>query len=423
MQRGLGGGLRRIRTWCTELARLLTLLLVFGASSAHAGGLSTLLTDLYGGDGILLATPPSGFNHSPHFSASSLDDLNSLSEELTSALGFFAFNSTVSSYTFDLERGVPVRTTDSLGPILSERATTLGARRLNVGFSYNRIDFKRFEGDDLDDITLFFDHDDINNDGILGPPGCDCAELDKVRVDLDIELAQDVYSIYGTFGVLKNLDIGVAIPLLHVDLKASASAEVDRRHTNSTIVHNFADPPVPPEDFKTSSVKGSATGIGDVLLRGKYNFLRGEEWMPNLAFLGQVKFPTGDEDDLLGTGDWRGMPMLIADKTYGRVSPHVNLGFEIVGGKSDLNNLKYFIGADVRLHERATTVIDLLGRWEPSGDGVGDNLLDIAIGGKFNVYRSLVLVTNFIVPLNRNQGLRPDFIWALGFEYTFGGGG
>ncbi len=145
--------------------------------------------------------------------------------------------------------------------------------------------------------------------------------------------------------------------------------------------------------------------------------------MPNLAVLGQVKFPTGDEDDLLGTGDWRGMPMLIADKTYGRVSPHVNLGFEIVGGKSDLNNLTYFIGADVRLHERATTVIDLLGRWEPSGDGVGDNLLDIAIGGKFNVYRSLVLVTNFIVPLNRNQGLRPDLIWAFGFEYTFGGSG
>ena len=69
-------------------------------------------------------------------------------------LGIFAFNSTVSSYTFDLELGVPVRSTESLGPILSERATTLGARRLNVGFSYNRIDFKRFEGTDLDDITV-----------------------------------------------------------------------------------------------------------------------------------------------------------------------------------------------------------------------------------------------------------------------------
>jgi hypothetical protein len=32
-----------------------------------------------------------------------------------------------------------------------------------------------------------------------------------------------------------------------------------------------------------------------------------------------------------------------------------------------------------------------------------------------------VLVSNFIVPLNRNEGLRPDFIWSFGFEYTFGG--
>ena len=389
---GRGGGL--IWTRWIAFAGVLMLPLVVGARGASAGDLATLLTELYGGDGILLEPTGGAFpSHAPHFAGSSLDDLNSLSEEVTSALGFFAFNSTVSSYTFDLELGVPVRTSDSLGPILSERATTLGAKRLNVGFSYNRIDFKRFEGADLDDLTIFFDHDDINSDGILGPPGCDCAELDKVRVNLDIELVQDVYSIYGTFGVLKNLDIGVAIPFLHVDLKASASAEVDRRHTNSINIHNFAEPPdtVVGEDSRTSSVKGSATGIGDVLLRGKYNFLRGEEWRPNLAVLGQVKFPTGDEDDLLGTGDWRGMPMLIADKTYGRVSPHVNLGFEIVGGKSDLNNLTYFIGADVRLHERATTVIDLLGRWEPSGDGVGDNLLDIAIGGKFNVYRSLVL--------------------------------
>ena len=73
------------------------------------------------------------------------------------------------------------------------------------------------------------------------------------------------------------------------------------------------------------------------------------------------------------------------------------------------------------MHRRVTSVIDLLGRWEPSGDGIGDNLIDIAIGGKFNVYRSLGLVSNFIVPLNRSQGLRADFVWALGVEYTFGG--
>lgn len=408
------------------LASVLLLFLVTSAGAADAGDLARLLTQLYPGDGPGITLSDTG--HRAHFTGESLVELNTLSEDLTSALGNFATTSTVASYTFDFELGVPVRSTDSLGPIVSERATTIGGLRLNLGFSYNRLDYKRFEGDDLDDITLFFTHFDVNGDGVIGPvPGND-VETDRMQVDLDIDLAQNVFALYGTFGILDNLDVSISVPYLTVDLQAKAFADVERNAVDvmcpdgsrgtSACVHIF-DPP--DGDPMTSLVRGHANGFGDVLLRGKYHFLRSEEWRPNLAFVGQVRFPTGDEDDLLGTGDWRGMPMLVADKTFGWVTPHINLGFEIVGGKSDLNNLKYFVGFDARLHPRFTTVIDLLGRWEPSGDGIGDNLLDIAVGGKFGVFRSLVLVANFIVPLNRNQGLRPDFIWALGVEYTFGG--
>ncbi len=443
---------------CIALAGVLTLLLVVGARAARAEDLARLLTTLYVEPctaldrsicpGIVLETSTlNGAPHAGHFQADSLEELNSLTDDLASSLGVFAFNSTVSSYTFDLELGVPVRTTDSWGPILSERATTLGASRLNLGFSFNRIEFKRFEGDDLDDLTIFFTHQDANGDGILGPtPGFpNDVERERIQVDLDIELDQSVYTLYGTYGFLSNLDIGIAIPILKVDLKARASADVERNAVGvqltgaapcfplpnvglpdcgtSVDVHQFANPPnlLLGEDSMNSSVKGSATGIGDILLRGKYHFLRGEGWRPDLAFVGQVKFPSGDEDNLLGTGDWRGMGMLVADKTFGRVTPHLNLGFEIVGGDSNLNNLKYFVGFDARVHRTFTAVIDLLGRWEPSGDGIGDHLVDAAIGGKFNIIRSLVLVSNFIVPLNRNEGLRPDFVWSFGLEYTFGG--
>jgi hypothetical protein len=112
--------------------------------------------------------------------------------------------------------------------------------------------------------------------------------------------------------------------------------------------------------------------------------------------------------------------MLVADQTFGRYSPHLNLGYEIVGGSSSLNNLRYFVGLDARISQSFTGIFDIIGRWEPSGDGIGDNLVDAAIGGKFNFWRNMVFVTNFIVPLNRNQGLRPDFVWSLGLEYTFG---
>ena len=52
---------------------------------------------------------------------------------------------------------------------------------------------------------------------------------------------------------------------------------------------------------------------------------------------------------------------------------------------------------------------------------VGNHLVDLAFGVRAKVWRSLILNANVQVPMNRNQGLRPDVIWSLGFDYTFGG--
>ncbi len=121
--------------------------LMWESPSARAGSLKNVVKDLYGGNGIVLQpSPPPFFSHAPHFTASSLQGLETLNTGLTSNLGFFAFNSTVAGFAFDIERGIPVRTTESLGPLLAERAPTLGAGKLNLAFAYTRLDFKRFQG-------------------------------------------------------------------------------------------------------------------------------------------------------------------------------------------------------------------------------------------------------------------------------------
>ena len=399
------------------------------AQTARASDLSALLTDLYGGDGIVLDTTTfNGTSHAPHFSADSLAQLNRLSGDLSGALGLFAFNSTAASFTFDLELGVPVRSTDSLGPILAERATTIGEGRLSVGYSYNRVEYKQFNGRALDSLHLFFTHEDVNGDGVLGPnpnanpPQLSDVETDLVQVDLDVELAQDVHTLYANYGVSRNFDLGIAIPIVSVDLSARAHASVVRNATNppSTSVHNFASPPTGLEDLPDSAVRGSASGIGDLLLRGKVQVRRSEGSWPALAVVGQVVAPTGDEDDLLGTGGWRGMGMLVADRTFDQASAHLNVGYEIAEGHGR-DNLRYLAGVDVRLHPRVTAVADIVGRWQPSGAAASRSLVDSAFGAKIDVFRSVVVATNFIVPLNRSHGLRPNFIWALGLEYTFGG--
>ena len=92
--------------------------------------------------------------------------LNDLSDVITSNANLFALPSASGSYTFDVEAGLPVRTTDSFGPILTERAQTIGLGKLNVGFFFSRTDYKQFEGDDLDDLSQTFPHNDC-----CPPPG------------------------------------------------------------------------------------------------------------------------------------------------------------------------------------------------------------------------------------------------------------
>src|SRR5262245_30092094 len=91
------------------------------APAAAEGDLRDLIADLYGGVGITLNA---GF-HQAHFINAAEEELNDLSQVIASDIGSYSFNSSVSSITFDLELGVPVRTEESLGPIFAERASTI----------------------------------------------------------------------------------------------------------------------------------------------------------------------------------------------------------------------------------------------------------------------------------------------------------
>ncbi len=50
------------------------------------------------------------------------------------------------TFEFDPATNVFARTTEGLGPLLSERAQTTGKGKLNVAFSYAYVDFDKFEG-------------------------------------------------------------------------------------------------------------------------------------------------------------------------------------------------------------------------------------------------------------------------------------
>src|SRR5262249_18301610 len=132
------------------------------------------------------------------------------------------------------------------------------------------------------------------------------------------------------------------------------------------------------ESFEDS---GNATGVGDVVLRGKFRLVGGSGG--GLALAADVRLPTGEERDLLGTGATQVRGSLIGSVRLGNFSPHVNGGYtwstkprddRTPEEKSPPNGgtplprltipdqIDYSAGFDWAVHPRVTVAVDVLGR-------------------------------------------------------------
>jgi len=403
----------------------LILLLAGSIRLADAADLKDTIRNLYGGQGILLEPLPLPFpSQESRFQASSLQGLDQLNSQLTSAIGVPSFNSSVTGFTFDIERGVPVRTTESLGTLLTERATTLGARKLDLTFTYTRVNFTKLQGKDLKDLELVFLRGDANGNGIRDTSGPFSFESDVIRARLSVDLTEDIFALIATYGLTAEWDVGFVVPVTHIRLIAKAHAAIFDQFGNpggtkvgDIPIHRFG----PNSSQPDASGGGDETGLGDIVLRTKYNFLRHyDDLIPDMAFLVELKLPTGDEERLLGTCGTNLTGILVASKTYGEwLTPHVNLGYEIDTKDTSQNAIRYALGLDARLLPELTLAAGIIGRAKPDGSGTGDHIVDLSLGVKWNPIKSLILRTNVQIPLDKNSGLRADFIPTVGIEYIF----
>jgi len=434
----------------TVLNLSLILLLAGSVRLADAADLKDTIKNLYGGQGILLEPLPLPFpSQESRFQASSLQGLDQLNTQLTSAIGVPSFNSSVGGFLFDIERGVPVQTTESLGPLLTERATTLGARKLDLTFTYTRVNFTKLQGKDLNDLELVFLRGDANGNGIIDTSGPFSFESDVIRATLSVDLTEDIFALIATYGLTAEWDIGIVVPVTHIRLHAKSSLTICDQAARDFLrpqcldqfgnrvgnrggtkigdipIHRFGPNSTPPavslSDETAVSGGGDETGLGDIILRTKYNFLRHyDDLIPDMAFLVELKLPTGDEECLLGTGGTNVTGLLVASKTYARwFTPHVNLGYEINTKDTRESAIRYALGFDARLLPELTLAAGIIGRAKPNGNGTGDHIVDLSLGVKWNPIKSLILRTNVQIPLDKNSGLRADFIPTVGIEYIF----
>lgn len=407
------------------------ILAAVSAAPLQAADLSNFILDLYGGDGIRLPPAPNipeniAEAHVPHFTGEEqIQALNALSKGLVAGSSQYAINSTVTGVSFDLSQGVPIAVEDSLGPLLTERASTIGRGRLNLGFSYSNNDYSELDGDDLGKQVVQLTHQDCCQVGPppIPPPDDQITgfERDTITLNIDIELEQEVYAFFASYGLTNNWDLGVVVPVVSVDARATSVATINVTDAGSTIdgnpVHSFEVDPA----AAVSRTGGSETGLGDVIVRTKYSFLREDsDSFMDFAVLGQVVLATGDEDKLLGTGETRYKGMLIGSKRMGNFTPHVNLAYETSSGPDEFDNWSYALGLDGRISERVSASAAVLGRYNPDLEEIGNHIVDGALALKWNPWSNTnaPLHAFVTVPLN-DDGLRADFVWGLGFDLIF----
>lgn len=423
-------------------------------NAVFSGDMVCLVPQVYGPGGLVGTNnagpinPTTRFNHEVHFQASSVESFSPLNSEIGVQLSQLPFASPASGFVFSFNPslGVVARTTESFGPILTERADTIGRHKLFVGASYQYFDFDEVGGVDLRNFGAVFRHEP--------EPGNPVFTNDIISTKNRIDLKVHQVTAVATFGLTSRLDVSVAIPIVDVRMGVSSAATIVS-FESPCCIHTFAIPSPYPSHEVVNSPSGaifsnanSALGIGDVVVRTKLEVLKREK--AGFALGVDVHTPTGDAKNFLGSGTFGARPFATFSYTA-RVSPHATVGYlwngqSILAGNITAGTtahlpdvVTYSAGADAGLTRRLTLNVDFIGQSlrkateiSPSTyvdfRGVSHpniststgtiNQANVAVGGKINVVGRLILSADVLFRVN-DAGLHSKPAPLVGISYNF----
>ena len=361
-----------------------------------------------------------------------LDPIGGLDAAIASQASLFPLASPASGivYTTDPALQITTASNESFGPVMFERGETLHRRKFFLAFTYQNFQFSNMDGINLKSIPAFFPGTSANG-------GTGYAETSN-RIDLKI----NQFAGYATYGITNRLDVSVAVPILEVKLAAVATCVGGYPAPapgGRCIVNGMGD------TFAYRAQSGTASGIGDIILRGKFSVLQRER--VRVAAAVDVRLPTGDKLNFLGTGA-AGVRPFVAASLRGHIAPHADLGFQWNGNSNIAsaqgpgisgklpNNLFYVVGADARVAKRLTLSGDYLGQrvFSALREGITTqstsgfsgiytytgsfNTNYATVGGKVNPVGNLLLTANVLFKLDDN-GLHNKPSPMVGISYVF----
>jgi hypothetical protein len=297
------------------------------------------------------------------------------------------------------------------------------------------------------DVRLTFTHEDVGQPGLGDSPN----ESDVMDFYLNMDITTSVFAFYFNYGITDRFDIGVGVPFTNVQIKSDPFAVMNSYTfiSNDSANHYFGGTQTEPELTKSPTpIDDDATGVGDIVVRAKYNFIR--EKLIDFSAMLDYRFATGDAENFLGSGfsSWR--VTLIGSKIMADFSPHLNLSYWSKDTDQDRDEFQFSVGFDQKITDWFTLVVDVFGGIElgeqiestkfPSEvvitrtvngieypntvsltnipDYEQDNIINASFGAKLRLKESLLLMANVIAPLN-DSGLRAAVIPTIGIEASF----
>jgi hypothetical protein len=338
--------------------------------------------------------------------------------------------------------GVP-QTFDNLGPILTDRASTIGKHSFFIGFTASQFVFTDIDGKSLTSLPFTYVRPTTNSSGVVTS---NTYTNETTRANLKV----DQFVGVATFGVTNRIDISAIVPWEYVSFGNTTSNSINYTTDPSNNIL-FQTPP------STTYFPGTSYGIGDVTFNIKRAMWTGEHATVAAEF--NLRTPTGDDVNLLGSGAYGFNPFVVYSYLW-KVSPHAKIGYQW-NTKSELNNptlqhggnlalpggLQYDLGADWALAKRLTVAGDILGNqflntpkivipttatetltktgssttvplYTTTTENSSYTLNNFSAGLKIALFRNLVVSGNMLVQLN-NNGLRSRPTPLVGISYKF----
>jgi len=329
------------------------------------------------------------------------------------------------AFKLDPATGLLARATTTFGPAFAARATTSGEGQVSVGANFRAATYNK-----LSDLPL--------NRLLIGSVESPSASVARTGT-ADLALSSKMLVLSGAVGVTDSLDVGVAVPLVSIEL-------------NGTSILRRNDGVVP----RLAEGGGTYSGLGDIAAMAKYRFKKFGGDLPDaggLAVVVSARLPTGDRENLRGLGITRTAVSFVASGKFGRLQPHFNAGFDFWSKGVDVvtdaargttvtarHQVLSAAGVELEATPKLTIIMDFIGQHVLDAGRVGyvtetstvpgvtstQSLVSLgqgiqkymAVPGlKLNLKGKLLLSLNALITM-KNDGLRAKVTPVVGIDLS-----